>query len=95
MDEILKIKVSIGDRVYPMNIEPHQEEGYRKAAKEINELIQKFESTYELKDKQDALALCAIVLATNIEQKKLDESQIDSTVKGKLTSINELMDAML
>ncbi|ATA73173.1 MULTISPECIES: cell division protein ZapA [Capnocytophaga] len=95
MDEILKIKVSIGDRVYPMNIEPHQEEGYRKAAKEINELIQKFESTYELKDKQDALALCAIVLATNIEQKKLDESQIDSTVKDKLTSINELMDAML
>ena len=35
MDEKLKIKLSIADRVYPLTIDPRQEEGLRKAAKNI------------------------------------------------------------
>ena len=35
MSEHLKIKLSIADRVYPLTIKPQQEEGLRKAAKEI------------------------------------------------------------
>jgi len=33
MSEKLKIKLSIADRVYPLTIDPSQEEGLRKAAK--------------------------------------------------------------
>jgi len=35
MSEKLKIKLSIANRVYPLTIEPGQEEGLRKAALEI------------------------------------------------------------
>ena len=36
MSEKLKIKLSIADRVYPLTIPVQQEEGLRKAAKEID-----------------------------------------------------------
>ena len=33
MEDKLKIKISIADRVYPLTIQPSQEEGLRKAVK--------------------------------------------------------------
>ncbi|ATA88962.1 cell division protein ZapA [Capnocytophaga stomatis] len=95
MDNTLKIKLSIADRVYPLVIEPHQEEGFRKAAKEINEMIHNFERNYELKDKRDALAMCTIVLATQIEQAKIDESNQDLTIKEKLENISKMIDSII
>ena len=59
----LKIKLSVADRLYPLTIVPTQEEGFRKAAKKINDMIQEFETIYQLRDKQDGLAMCAITLA--------------------------------
>ena len=46
MSEKLKIKLSIADRVYPLTIDPSQEEGLRKAAKNIEQLAKKFEQNY-------------------------------------------------
>ena len=60
MDEKLKIKLSIADRVYPLTIDPKQEEGLRKAAKNIENLAKKFEQNYAVRDKQDVLAMCAL-----------------------------------
>lgn len=95
MEDILKIKLSIADRVYPLVIEPQQEEGFRKAAKQINEMIHNFEQNYELKDKRDALAMCTIVLATQIEQTKIDENHQDLTIKEKLKNINNIIDSII
>ena len=49
MSEHLKIKLSIADRVYPLTIKPQQEEGLRKAAKEIEVMIKKFEQSYAVR----------------------------------------------
>ncbi|MDO4229506.1 MAG: cell division protein ZapA [Capnocytophaga sp.] len=95
MGDFLKIKLSIADRVYPLEIEPHQEEGFRKAAKKINDMIHNFEQSYELKDKRDALAMCTIVLATQIEQTKIDENNQDSALKEKLENIYKIMDSVI
>lgn len=94
MGEILKIKLSIADRVYPLSIAPEQEEGFRKAAKEINEIIQQFEMNYELKDKRDALAMCAIVLSNKLQQEKLNENQQDQLIQKKLETIHNIIDAI-
>ena len=37
--EKLKIKLSIANRIYPLTIDPSQEEGLRKAALDINMMI--------------------------------------------------------
>ena len=83
----LNIKLSVADRLYPLTIVPAQEEGFRKAAKRINEMIQEFESVYQLRDKQDGLAMCAITLARQIEQSRLNEIYSDETLKKTLQKV--------
>ena len=83
----MKIKLSVADRLYPLTIVPAQEEGFRKAAKRINEMIQEFESVYQLRDKQDGLAMCAITLARQIEQSRLNEIYSDETLKKTLQKV--------
>ena len=39
MDEKLKIKISIADRVYPLTVDFAQEEGLRSASKKIDKMI--------------------------------------------------------
>ena len=70
MSNKLKIKVSVANRVYPLTINPSQEEGLRIAAQQINGLIKKFEQNYSVQDKQDALAMCALQIASSKKQKK-------------------------
>ncbi len=48
MSEKLKIKLSIANRVYPLTIDPSQEEGLRKAAKKIDAMIKQFEQSYSV-----------------------------------------------
>jgi len=53
MSEKFKIKLSIANRVYPLTVEPSQEEGLRKAALKIDTMIKQFEQSYSVRDKQD------------------------------------------
>jgi cell division protein ZapA (FtsZ GTPase activity inhibitor) len=95
MDEKLKIKISIADRVYPLTVELSQEEGLRSASKKIDGMIKQFEENYAVRDKQDVLAMCALQFASQSEQK-----QIDNTIGGEVTierikKINALLDKYL
>ena len=78
MDEKLKIKISIADRVYPLTVDLSQEEGLRSASKKIDKMIKQFEENYAVRDKQDVLAMCALQFASQTEQK-----QIDNTIDEK------------
>jgi cell division protein ZapA (FtsZ GTPase activity inhibitor) len=95
MDEKLKIKISIADRVYPLTVELSQEEGLRSASKKIDTMIKQFEENYAVRDKQDVLAMCALQFAAQTEQK-----QIDTTIDGvatieRLKKINARLDQYL
>ena len=91
MSDKLKIKISIADRVYPLNINPDQEEGLRKAAKNIEQMIKQFEQSYAVRDKQDVLAMCALQFAAQTEQKDIDKSEEMQEAEDKLRSLNELL----
>jgi len=92
MSEKLKIKISIADRVYPLTIDPRQEEGLRKAAKSIEKLLKQFEQSYAVRDKQDVLAMCALQFASKVEQESLDNQEDDILVTEKLVAIQQLLD---
>lgn len=91
MAEPLKIKLSVANRVYPLTIDPGQEEGLRKAAKKIEGMISKFEQSYSVRDKQDVLAMCALQFAAQLEQKSIDKVTVNKDVEDKLTALNELL----
>ena len=95
MSNQLKIKLSIADRVYPLTINPEQEEGLRRASKKIDEMIKRFEKSYAVRDKQDVLAMCALQFATQVEQKQIDTIEDKQHIEEKLNAINQLLQEQL
>ena len=86
-----KINLSIADRVYPLTTTPEQEEGLRKATKKIGEMIKRFEKSYAVRDKQDVLAMCALQFATQVEQKKIDNTEDSQHIEEKLNKLNQML----
>lgn len=95
MSEKLKIKLSIANRVYPLTIDPSQEEGLRKAAKNIDVMIKQFEQSYSVRDKQDVLAMCALQFASQVEQKSIDKTNVNEHVEEKLVALDSLLDSYI
>lgn len=91
MDEKLKIKLSIADRVYPLTVDMSQEEGLRSASKKIDAMIKQFEENYAVRDKQDVLAMCALQFASQVEQKQVANSIDGSETLERLKKINDLL----
>jgi cell division protein ZapA len=95
MNEKLKIKISVGDRVYPLTVDPSQEEGLRSASKKIDTMIKQFEENYAVRDKQDVLAMCALQFATQVEQKQIDNAIDGEETIERLKKINLILDQYL
>lgn len=95
MSDKLKIKLSIANRVYPLTIDANQEEGLRKAAKNIEVMIKQFEESYSVRDKQDVLAMCALQFASQVEQKSIDKETVNEHLEEKLQALDELLHAHL
>ena len=95
MDGKLRIKISIADRVYPLTVEPAQEEGLRSASKKIDAMIKQFEESYAVRDKQDVLAMCALQFASQVEQKQIDNAIDGEDTIERIKRLNLLLDQYL
>ncbi|KAF2342477.1 cell division protein ZapA [Flavobacterium tistrianum] len=95
MDGKLRIKISIADRVYPLTVEPAQEEGLRSASKKIDTMIKQFEENYAVRDKQDVLAMCALQFASQVEQKQIDNAIDGEETIERIKRLNTLLDQYL
>ena len=95
MADTFKIKLSIADRVYPLTIAPSQEEGLRKAAKQIELLAKNFEQNYAVRDKQDVLAMCALHFASKSTQNNINGSQESKEVEERLLALEEVINNSL
>ncbi|MHB0756092.1 cell division protein ZapA [Polaribacter sp. M15] len=88
MSQKLKINVVIAGRSYPLSVNNiKEEEGMRKAANAINQLIAKFEQNYAVSDKQDVLAMAALQFAAKLEILSLQKN--DTTIE-EIQKLNEL-----
>ena len=78
MSDLLKIKLTIANRVYPLSIAPDQEASLRASAKKIEATIQQLEKNYAVRDKQDVLAMCSLQYAAQLDQSKNETSSVHS-----------------
>ena len=62
------------------------------AAQQINNLIKKFEQNYSVQDKQDALAMCALQIASSKKQESLDEKNILNDMEVKISELIKSFD---
>jgi cell division protein ZapA len=89
MADKLKIKLSIADRVYPMSINPNQEEALRKATKSIEQMIKQFEQNYAVR------AMCALQFASKTVQMTIDDQGEVAEVEDKLKNLNLFLEQQL
>lgn len=92
--ETLNITVLIAGRPYPLKIEASEEGDIRKVVKTINEKINKFQSTYTYKDKQDCLAMTLLTYAVEL-QKNAKEVTENKELSDSLDQIDELLTNIL
>jgi cell division protein ZapA (FtsZ GTPase activity inhibitor) len=65
---LLNINVTIYDRQYKLKVRPEEEESVRNAAKRISEKVKELQEQFAGKDKQDFLAMAALLIATEIKE---------------------------
>ena len=94
--EKLKINLVIAGRSYPLSVNNNiEEEGMRKAAANINQLISKYEKNYAVSDKQDVLAMCALQFASKLEISTLDTEETNTEALDKIHELTKLVSAHL
>lgn len=88
----IRITINIAGRNYPLQVPSTDEETLRKVGKNIEGMIKDFEQNFEVKDKQDALAMCALKMGTNAEFYRItNENNIKSSADrlGNLSTLLE------
>ena len=86
-----KIKITIGDRVYPLSVTEGQEEFLRSSAKQIDQMMKHYEQNYAVQDNQDVLAMCALQLALQLRQEETKSSESYEDIGKKLQTIDTLL----
>ena len=91
----LNIKISLANRLYPMNINPHEEKIIRVSVSKIDKMLKKLKEKYSVKDDQDLLAMCALQLCVRLEradfQKKEAKQQIVDDILCMKNNISDVI----
>ena len=81
--------------MYPLTVNPEQEEGIRAAVKKIETMTLQLEENFEMRDKQDVLAFCALQFASQVEQNRIQNEEGLDNSKEKLIEFNKGLDHIL
>ena len=95
MSDYIKIKLNIGDRLYPLTIERSQEVFFRDAVKKIESSLKKLEENYSVKDKQDLLAMACIQFEAKLQQNVSNNSVTDNEIDEKITKMIDSIDNII
>ncbi|NNC94083.1 MAG: cell division protein ZapA [Chitinophagales bacterium] len=88
-DEIISINVIIADRPYPLKVERKEEENIRIAAKKLNEKIKEFQLKYDAKDKQDYLAMSALMYTVDAVKNDVDNKEEMIKLEDRITRLHK------
>lgn len=88
------IKLNIGGRIYPISINSEEEEIIRKMGKDIEEMMKDIATKYDIKDKQDALAMAAMSMISEaqiaLQKIKKETESSNQKVENMISMLDEL-----
>lgn len=87
-----KIKLTIADRVYPLSVPAGEEAILREAAKSINTMVEHFEKSYAVKDKQDVLAMCALQVAVQATKENDVKAKEQLDIQKKVVLLKKYLE---
>lgn len=92
--DVRRITITIAGRSYPLNVPAAEEETLRKVGKQIEAMIKDFEQNFDVRDKQDALAMCALKLGTNAEVAQITNDKNIKNSTERLKNINQILEEL-
>ena len=90
--DVRRITINIAGRTYPLNVPASEEETLRKVGKQIENMIKDFEANFDVRDKQDALAMCALRLGTNAEVAQINNEKNINASTERVQKLNQLLE---
>jgi cell division protein ZapA (FtsZ GTPase activity inhibitor) len=93
--EKLKISVHIAERKYMLSVLPSEEAGVRTAIEHMNQQIKDLASKYAFKDRQDILAMIALMNTTKMLEYEQSLGFINDSFGKKLSEIDALIEQHL
>lgn len=88
--DIIKIKITVAGRNYPLKVTPAEEEFVRQAVRFIEKRISEVEKLYNIKDIQDIQAIILVELASELGYLKRKCENEEQEVLEKLEKILNL-----
>ena len=88
----LSIKVSIANRIYPMNVDAKEEEAVRDAVQLIEKRTKEFEEKYAVRDKQDVLAMCLLQFVKELRDLRSKGSVDTHDLESSLAKLESLLE---
>lgn len=85
------VNIRVAGRNYPLVVQSEEEEILRIAAKKIEKYINTFEKNYNISEKQDALAMAALQLASELENILREKSHEQNEILLKIKKIKKLL----
>jgi cell division protein ZapA len=92
MSEAINIRIQVADKVYPLKVTPDEEERIRRAAKRLNDRIRQHRQTFEVQDKHDLLAMCALEFATETEHLEERGANYTQELQSTIEAIEAVLD---
>lgn len=74
IEDKLVIKLMVGNQLYPISVRRDQEEVFRRAAKDINEKLQKYQTTYPNQGYEKYMSIALLDFAVRALQIEKDNS---------------------
>ncbi len=96
--DMTNITVLIAGRPYPLKVKVGDEDGIRKIVKDVNEKVNRFQLSYNKKDKQDCLSMALLTYAVDLHKSKTGNNSIpsfDPILSDKINQLDELLDHLL
>ncbi len=89
--ETKNITVVIAGRPYPLKVKTEDEAAIRKIVKEVNEKINRFQLSYNNRDKKDCLSMALLTYAVDLHKAQQSAHQY-ATVEHRLEQLEQLLD---
>lgn len=86
-----KVNIRVAGRNYPLVVQEDEEEVLRNAAKRLEEYVVRFEKNYSISEKQDALAMSALQLASELENLLKEKTKEQEEILFRIKKISNLV----
>ena len=93
MEDTKSITVLIAGRPYPIKVKPDDEDAIRRVVRDMNETINRFQVTYQQKDKQDCLAIALLTYAVDLQ--KLRQSNNHKMLTDRIDDLDRTLTSLL